>query len=38
MLFLDLVWLPEVDLSLVRLSLGLAGMALLLYGLVWEVR
>lgn len=32
----DLVILPEVDLSLVRNGAALAGMMLLLYGLVWK--
>jgi hypothetical protein len=35
-LFLDLVIFPEVDLSLPRRLAGLVGLALLLYGLVWE--
>ena len=37
-LFVDLVLVPATDLSLLRKSVGLIGMALLLYGLVWEVR
>jgi len=35
-LFADLIVVPDVDLSLPRGLAGLAGLALLLYGLVWE--
>ncbi len=35
-LFIDLQVLPERDLSVVRSLPSLLGMALLLYGLVWE--
>jgi hypothetical protein len=35
-LILDLVIFPEVPLSLVRRLIGLASLALLLYGLVWD--
>jgi hypothetical protein len=37
-LFIDLVVVPGTDLSLFRYSAELAGVALLLYGLVWEAR
>ena len=37
-LFVDVVCVPEVDLSNLRLAVALAGMALLLYGLIWDVR
>ncbi len=37
-LFADLVLLPHVDLSLVRHCVALAGTALLLFGLIWEVK
>jgi hypothetical protein len=36
LLFVDLVLLPETDLSVVRSSLTLAGMLMLLYGLIRE--
>ena len=32
----DLLFVPEVDLQLVRVALSLAGVSLLLFGLVWE--
>ena len=38
MLFVDLVVLPGVDLSLWRAIPALAGVVLLLYGLVWDTR
>jgi hypothetical protein len=38
MLFVDLVIVPETDLSGVRNCVALIGVALLLYGLIWEVR
>ncbi len=38
LLFVDLVMVPEVDLSAFHLAAGLFGVALLLFGLVWEVR
>jgi uncharacterized protein DUF5985 len=38
MLVLDLVVMPDVDLSLYRNVPILAGLAVLLYGLVWETR
>ena len=37
-LFVDLVMLPDVDLSVGRTAVALAGAMVLLYGLVWEVR
>jgi hypothetical protein len=38
LLFADVVLYPEIDLSVVRHSVALAGMVLLLYGLIWDVR
>ena len=38
MLFVDLVIVPSVDLSVWRSGPALAGMAVLLFGLVWESR
>jgi hypothetical protein len=38
MLIVDYVWLPELDLSVVRLLPALAGMILLVYGLVVETK
>lgn len=38
LLFTDLVVVPAVDLSLARVASALAGLALLLYGLIWDVR
>ena len=35
-LVLDRVFYPDVDLSVLRLSLALGGLALLLFGLIWE--
>jgi hypothetical protein len=35
-LFVDLVVVPEIDLSAIWLSTSLLGTSLLLYGLVWE--
>ena len=32
----DLLFVPEVDLQLTRVALSLAGVSLLLFGLVWE--
>ena len=37
-LFVDLVMAPGMDLSLVRSSLGLLGVATLLYGLIWDAQ
>jgi hypothetical protein len=36
LLFVDLVLLPDKDLSLPRSFSALAGLAVLLYGLIWE--
>jgi hypothetical protein len=36
LLFLDLVVFPDLDLRVFRLSTALAGVALLLYGFLWE--
>lgn len=37
LLFVDLVLIgPETDLSLLRISLALLGVATLLYGLIWD--
>jgi len=38
LLFVDLVLLPQVDLFYWRSGIALAGMGVLLYGLIWEVR
>lgn len=37
MLFVDLVLVPGIDLSLVRRSIPLAGVAVLLYGLIFDL-
>jgi hypothetical protein len=37
-LFLDLVVVQGADLSLVRSSIGLVGVATLLYGLIWDAQ
>lgn len=37
-LFVDLVVVPGVDLTLFRRVVALAGVMLLLFGLVWEVK
>jgi heme/copper-type cytochrome/quinol oxidase subunit 4 len=37
-LFVDLRVLPETDLSLVRTLPAIAGVMILIYGLVWETR
>ena len=34
----DLLIIPEGDLSLIRYALSLAGVSLLLFGFIWEVR
>ena len=36
LVFVDLVVIPDVDLYLWRLLTAIVGMALLLYGLIWE--
>ena len=38
LLFVDLVVLPNIDLSMPRDLSALAGVSLLLYGLVWDTR
>jgi len=38
LLFLDLIIVPEVDLSWWRSGVALAAMMVLLYGLIWESR
>jgi hypothetical protein len=38
LLFIDLRVLTEVDLSLVRMIPSIVGIALLIFGLVWETR
>ncbi len=38
LLFVDLVMIPDVDLSLPRGIVALAGMMALIFGLVWEPR
>jgi hypothetical protein len=37
-LFIDLVLIPEKDLSAFHIAAALIGVTLLLYGLIWEVR
>jgi hypothetical protein len=37
-LFFDLVVAPGRDLSLIRSSIGLLGVATLLYGLIWDAQ
>ena len=36
MLFIDVVIIPDVNLSLLRLAPGVIGIGSLLYGLIWE--
>jgi hypothetical protein len=36
--FVDLVVIPDVDLSVLRSAIAIASMALLIYGLIWESR
>lgn len=38
LLFVDLVLVPDIDLQLLRSGSALAGLALLVLGLVWESR
>lgn len=38
LLFVDVRVLPETDLSLVRTLPAVAGIAILIYGLIWETR
>jgi hypothetical protein len=37
-LFIDVVLVPYIDMSDIRRAVPLAGLALLLYGLIWEVK
>ena len=36
LLFVDLILVPEIDLSILRSSIALASMIALLYGIIWE--
>ncbi len=36
LLFIDLVVIPEIDLSVIRSVSSVIGLSLLLYGLIWE--
>jgi uncharacterized protein DUF5985 len=36
-LFVDKIILPDVDLQILRISTAIAGLALLLFGLIWDV-
>ena len=36
--FVDLVVIPDMDLSVLRSAIAIASMALLIYGLIWESR
>jgi hypothetical protein len=38
LLFVDLVLVPQVDLSLMRTGAALVSMGVLLFGLIWESR
>lgn len=38
LLFIDLILVPEIDLFLWRSAAALAGMTVLVYGLIWESR
>ena len=38
LLFVDLVLLPHVDLFMLRTTAALAGMVVLLYGMIWDIR
>jgi hypothetical protein len=35
-LFVDLILIPQIDLSILRRSVTLAAVMILLYGLIWE--
>lgn len=37
-LFIDMVVVPNIDLSSLHISAAVIGVALLLYGLIWEVK
>ena len=36
LLFADMVLVPDVDLSLLRNSITLAGLLMLIYGMIWD--
>jgi hypothetical protein len=36
LLFVDLILLPEIDLSIWRLAIAMIAMSALLFGLIWE--
>lgn len=38
MLFLDEIIWPQYDLGIIKIAVALAGLAALLYGLIWESR
>ena len=38
LLFVDLIVVPEIDLSMWRAGAALVGMCLLLYGLIWDTK
>jgi hypothetical protein len=38
LLFVDLIVVPQIDLFMWRTGVALAGMGVLLYGLIWERR
>lgn len=38
LLFVDLVLLPHIDLFMLRTIASLAGMVVLLYGMIWDIR
>ena len=38
LLFVDVVLLPHVDLSILRTTAALVGVAILLYGMIWDIR
>ncbi|HEY3654077.1 MAG TPA: DUF5985 family protein [Steroidobacteraceae bacterium] len=38
LLFVDLIILPEIDLSIWRLAIAVAAMSALLFGLIWEAK
>lgn len=37
-LFIDMIVVPDIDLLPVRRAIGLGGVGVLLYGLIWEAR
>ncbi len=38
LLFVDLIMLPDIDLSIWRLGVAVAAMSALLWGLIWEAK